>query len=294
LTAASAAPAAVGIDALVERYAALLLDAYGTLVSTTGALPGAIALVERLERTGKPYLVLTNDAAKLPGTAAARYRAFGLPLRSERILGSGLLLDAHFAAHGLAGARCAVLGPADADDHVRRAGGDVVPISAAFDVLVVADQSGFDFLPGMDAALSSLFAAIDAGRPLHVVVPNPDLLYPAAPGRFGFAAGTMALMLEAALARRYPHRPASAFVRLGKPHAPMFEAAVARLGTRDAVMIGDQLETDIRGAAEYGLDTALVRGGVSIVSEAGERTTDAAPGNGACVPRPTYLLRSLL
>lgn len=294
MTASSGSSGSVGIDALVDRYETLLLDAYGTLVDTTGALPGAAALVARMERIGKPYLVLTNDASKLPETAAARYREFGLPLPAERILSSGLLLDAHFSAHGLVGARCAVLGPPDAERHVQRAGGEVVPITASFDVLVLADEKGFDFLPVMDAALSSLCAAIDAGRPLHLVAPNPDLLYPASAGRFGFAAGAMALMIEAALAARYPHRPLPSFVRLGKPHAAMFDAAVARLGTRSAVMIGDQLETDIRGAADYGLDTALVCGGVSLPGEDGVGEATGSATRGRRTVRPTYLLRSLL
>lgn len=285
---------ATTIEALVARYDALLLDAYGTLVDTVGALPGAIALIDRLERESKPYLVLTNDASKLPETAAARYRRFGLRIPPERILSSGLLLDAHFAAHGLQGARCAVLGPPDSAAHVRRAGGTVVPVASTFDVLVLGDESGFDFLAGMDAALSALYAHVDAGHAVHLVVPNPDLVYPASANGYGFAAGSMALLLETALALRYPHRQDLRFVRLGKPHASMFAAATALLGTRDAVMIGDQLDTDIRGAADYGLDTALVAGGVSVAVAAGDSPAIASSARNTASLAPTYLLRSLL
>jgi HAD superfamily hydrolase (TIGR01459 family) len=288
-------PAQTTAGALVDRYDALLLDAYGTLVDTANALPGAVALVDRLEREGKPYLVLTNDASKLPETAARRYGSFGLRVPPERILSSGLLLDAHFAENGWQGARCAVLGPADSAAHVRRAGGEVVPLAAGFEILVLGDESGFDFLAGMDAALSALYRLIDAGRAVHLVVPNPDLVYPAAAGRFGFAAGSMALLLETALARRYPQRPDLRFVRLGKPHASMFSAAVERVGTRRAVMIGDQLDTDILGAAEFGLDTALVAGGVSVSDETPAGGVEAAPSRTHRAGlRPTYLLRSLL
>lgn len=292
MSALAGSPELVTIAALCERYEALLLDAYGTLVDTAQALPGAVALIDRLERSGKPYLVLTNDASKLPETAAARYRSFGLPLAPDRILSSGLLLDAHFAAHGLVGAPCAVLGPADAEAHVRRAGGQVVALADRFEVLVVADEKGFDFLAVMDGALSALCAAIDAGRAVHVVVPNPDLMYPASPGRFGFAAGTMALMLEAALAARYPYRSPPRFVRLGKPHPGIFAAAIARLGVSNAVMIGDQIDTDIRGAADHGLDTALVCGGVS-ESVATVRPASDPIASAGRAAMPTYLLRSL-
>ena len=58
------------IETLIERYDTLLFDAYGVLVHAAGAMPGARALVQRLNR--KPYCVITNDASKLPETAAAR------------------------------------------------------------------------------------------------------------------------------------------------------------------------------------------------------------------------------
>jgi HAD superfamily hydrolase (TIGR01450 family) len=250
------------IDALLDRYEAFLFDAYGVLVHAAGALPGAPDLLERLNRERRPYLIVTNDASKLPATAAARYQGFGLPIDASRMLSSGMLLAAHFAVEGLHGRRCAVLGPPDSASYVADAGGALVDPDAPFDVLVIGDESGFPFLDWSDAALSSLFRSIDAGRAVHLVVPNPDLIYPGGAG-FGFAAGTMAHMFEGALALRYPHRPDLRFVRLGKPNRPIFDEAVRRLGTADAVMVGDQLETDIKGARAAGLDAVWIETGVT-------------------------------
>jgi len=276
--------ARISIDDLVARYEGLLLDALGVLVAEGAALPGAAELVARLNDSGKPYLVVTNDASKLPETASARFRALGLDIGPARILGSGMLLAPHFAAHGLAGKRVAVLGPPGSVRYVELAGGRPVSWDGDFDVLVIGDESGFPFLEGVDTALSSLFRMLDQGRPVHLVVPNPDLVYPRAGGEFGIAAGSMALMFEAALALRYPGRADLAFVRLGKPHAAIYAEALARLGTRNAVMIGDQLETDIRGARAFGLDAALVEGGVSRYDAA------ATPPE----RQPTWLLGSLV
>ena len=91
----------ISADDLVDRYSVLLLDAYGVLVHGGGALPGAVEFIDGLNRIGKPYYVLTNDTAKLPATAAARYRGFGLDLDSDRIISAGTLLQKHFADHGL-------------------------------------------------------------------------------------------------------------------------------------------------------------------------------------------------
>ena len=268
---------------LIERYEVLLLDAYGVLVHGNGALPGAAEFIELLNRSGKPYYLLTNDVAKLPATAAARYRSFGLALDPEHIISAGALLKEYFADHDLAAKRCRVLGPVDSLRYVEMAGGEVVGAGEDFEVLVVADESGFPFLETVDQVLTALFARVDRGLPLALVLPNPDLIFPTGTASFGLAAGSIALILEAALRLRYPHREELRFARLGKPHSMLFETALQRCGSRHMVMVGDQLQTDIRGANAFGIDSVLVTGGVSAAAL-------ALPGDG---PLPTYILESL-
>ena len=268
------------IDELVERYTALLFDAYGVLSYSVGALPGAVELIDRLNRMGKPYYVLTNDSSALPESRAARYRKVGLNVDAERIITSGSLLKGYFAERGLSGARCAVLGTEDSAEYVRLAGGEVVASADGFDVLVVGDQAGFPFVNGVDAALSALFGMFDAGDAPRLLLPNPDLVYPNDDG-FGIASGSVALIIEAALRQRYPERGIE-FERLGKPNGAIFEAALELTGTRDMVMLGDTLETDIRGANAFGIDSALVAGGVT-----------PADGLDVAADAPTYLVRGL-
>ena len=270
----------VTIDELVDRYSALLFDAYGVLSYSVGALPGAAELIDRLNRMGKPYYVLTNDASALPESRAARYRKVGLNVAAERIITSGNLLKGYFTENALSGARCAVLGTEDSAEFVRLAGGEVVPAADSFDVLVVADQSGFPFECGVNAVLTSLFEMFDAGEEPKLLLPNPDLVYPNDDG-FGMASGSVALIIEAALRQRYPER-ALEFERLGKPNGAIFEAALRLTGTRDMVMLGDTLETDIRGANAFGIDSALVAGGVT-----------PADGLKGAVDVPTYWIRGL-
>jgi len=253
----------ISIDALVSRYEVLLLDAYGVLVHSTGALPGAIDLTHRLQALRKPFFVLTNDASKLPTTAAERFQRYGLAVEADDIITSGSLLTDYFTTHGLHGASCVVLGPADSARYVELAGGRVVRAGESFDVLVVADESGFPFLDTLDAVLSSLCKALEEGRSMHLILPNPDLIYPKAHGEFGVAAGSIATMLESALSARYPLRSDLRFARLGKPHSALFSEALRRSGTRNMVMVGDQLETDIKGAAGFGIDSAWISSAVT-------------------------------
>jgi len=283
----SDSPAGVALADLLGRYDGLLIDAYGVLVDGRGALPGAPELLAELHRRSLPYLIVTNDASRRATTNAARLQRFGLPVTPEHILSSGDLLVPHFAARGLAGARCLVLGTDDSRITVAEAGGAVCPIDPAadYDAVVVCDDSGFPFLDGINAALSALFRALDAGRAPELVLPNPDLVYPAGDGAYGFTSGGIALLLEAALERRYPERtPPARFTRLGKPHRPLFDQAMRRLGSARLLMIGDQLETDIAGALGAGLDAALLATGPGVT-----RWQRAVPGDVV----PTYLLDSL-
>ncbi len=273
----------VGIETLIERYEVILLDAYGVLVNSDGPLPGASALLDRLSRTGRPYYVLTNDATKPAPLAVNRYRSFGLAITADLIISSGMLLAGYFRQHQLEGAACCVLGPEGSVYYAEQAGGRIVAPDDLFDVLIVADQTGFPFLEAIDAALSSLIRRIDAGGAVHLLLPNPDLIYPSPTG-FGITSGSVALILEAALRLRYPRRDDLRFTALGKPEPALFAEAARRSGSSDMVMIGDQLATDIAGAQAFGIDSALLLGGVS--------ADDGRLDTSSC--RPTYLLHSLL
>lgn len=273
------------VSALLERYDVFFLDAYGVLVSAEGSLPHAAEFLQTLTARKKTWMILSNDASRSPQTCSASYARKGLQIEPERVLTSGMLIENHFQERGLRGARTIVLGTPDSADYVRKAGGVVVPADDDnAEVLVVADDDGFDFLPTMNAAVSTLFRRIDRKQQTHLLLPNPDIVFPMGPGRVGITAGAIAAAIEACLDLRDAdgrHR----FVGLGKPHTPIFKAAQARCGNPDprrTVMLGDQLATDVRGAHDAGLDVALLLTGVS-------RAEDIAGSSW----KPTWILNSL-
>ena len=131
-------------------------------------------------------------------------------------------------------------------------------------VCVLADDDGYEFLKTINDVLSVLFRRLERGQQTHLLLPNPDLVYPREAGGVGAAAGSVAALIETALTLRDPSR-SHCFVPLGKPHAPLFEAAMEKLGLVDkrrVVMVGDQLSTDIRGAAAFAIDSILVLSGI--------------------------------
>jgi HAD superfamily hydrolase (TIGR01450 family) len=251
----------ITIGALLDQYEGILLDAYGVLVDGSGALPSTPALFAELRRRGTPFAIVTNDASRKAETYVRRFAGYGIAVEPERFVTSGSLLPAYFRR--IAGARTLVLGTEDSFDFVREGGG--VPVVVApgveIDAVAICDDAGTPFLDGIEISLSAIVRAIEAGRRPALVVSNPDLVYPKGGGELGFTAGAMALLVEAALARRYPQANL-VFDKLGKPEPLLFTEAARRLGiaTDRLVMIGDQLETDIAGARAAGIATALLAG----------------------------------
>ena len=252
---------------LIAAYDVILLDAYGVLVDHDGVLPGAARLIGRLNTSGHAYFLVSNSASKLPERAATDYARRGLAIPAERIVSAGSMLVEFFSERGWSGRRTCVLGTGDSRALARAASAvvlamDDVRAGVDFEVLVLADQAFNPFWETFDGVLGSLFRRLDAGSEVDLVLPNPDLIYPRA-GGFGFTSGSLALMLERVLAQRYPGRAGLTFTALGKPEPGMFREALRRAGGGRAVMIGDQLETDVAGARRAGIDSALLRGGVS-------------------------------
>ncbi len=245
---------------LLDRYDGVLLDVFGVLLDASGALPGARELIAELTRRGKPFAIVTNDASRSPATYVERFARLGISVGEDRIVTSGSLLPARLRRLG-DGVRTCVLGTEDSLAYALAGG--VVPVALApgmeIDALAVCDDDGFDFLPGVELALSAVVRAVEAGRRPALILPNPDLVYPKGGGELGFTAGAIALMIEAVLARRFPAQRL-VFEHLGKPEPYLFSEAARRLGVSRLVMIGDQLETDIAGARAAGLDAALLAG----------------------------------
>ncbi|MEO8843687.1 MAG: HAD-IIA family hydrolase [Kofleriaceae bacterium] len=294
-------PTAIHIADLLDRHAGVLLDVYGVLFDARGPLPGAAALLAELDRRGTPFRIVTNDASRSQTTYAARFASHAITVAPERFVTSGSLLPAYIRTHGLVGARMLVLGTTDSVAFARAGGAlaltlpaaaagprrladtntndDTEPVGMPFvegddlDAIAVCDDDGFDFLRGVELALSAIVRAVEAGKSPALILPNPDLVYPKGGGELGFTAGAIALLLEAALARRFPGR-ALRFVHLGKPEPLLFTTAARQLELppERLVMIGDQLETDIAGARAAGCACALLAG-VSSWAHARETST---------------------
>jgi HAD superfamily hydrolase (TIGR01450 family) len=253
-------PREISMAELLLMHSEVLFDAYGVLVDGAGALPHAAATIAELKRRNTPFAVVTNDASRSARRCATRFASLGIEVDASQIVTSGQLIADYFALHQLHGARALVLGTDDSHDYLRAAGATCCELKSGMEVdaIVICDDAGFSFLAGAELALSAAIRQLDAGHSIHLVLPNPDVVYPKSAGEFGFTAGAIALMIEHALARRYPQL-APRFARLGKPSPSLLQRGAHITGGRP-IMIGDQMDTDIAAAHAASLPSALVAG----------------------------------
>lgn len=296
-------PTFITFPEVIARYDAILLDAYGVLIHHTGAIPGTAAVIDALNTQHKLYYVLTNDSSRLPEAAARRYVQLGLNISVEKIITSGMMIAPYFATHNLQNAPCVVLGTNDTRAYVTHAGGALIDLAHARDaeVIVIGDDTGFEFLPAMNAIITALYTRADRGTSTQLLLPNPDLTYPQSVDSYGLASGSFGWLLATAMRNRYGTATDALLhvVQLGKPERGMFDLATTRAtaalknSPRDSaanlppprlVMIGDQLGTDILGGNRAGIDTILVATGVT-------KFTDDLQFEGAT---PTFVMEQLL
>ena len=105
-------------------------------------------------------------------------------------------------------------------------------------------------------------------RGARLLATNPDNWCPVSSEKTRPGAGAIAAFLEASTGRRAHY--------LGKPHGYMFHRARRKLNElalsppNRVVMIGDTMETDIRGAFEAGMESYLVLSGSTQIEGVGD------------------------
>lgn len=257
----------VRADQLSESFDGFLFDAYGVLVHSEGVLPGAAQFLAHLRAQGKPFRVVSNDASTTQEAKVARWAQWGLELEPSELLTPWQVLASPLAPLDLSGVPCFLIGTPLSQRMLRSVGARLADAEEPIGALVIADERDESLWEKLDQGLSRAVAAWRQGGRPHLVLMNPDLVYPSARG-FGLTAGSLALMIEAAL-QRLLAEPLS-FVPIGKPQPYLFQLGLRSLGLPPGrvVMIGDQWETDILGSRGVGLAAALVGTGVTPLSKA--------------------------
>ncbi|MCY4009492.1 MAG: HAD-IIA family hydrolase [Anaerolineaceae bacterium] len=227
---------------------ALILDMDGVLWRGEEALPGLAEFFTAARARGLPCALATNNSARAPASYVGKLAKMGVAdFPSTHILTSGTVTLAHLREHFPAATALHVLGGDGLREILSAAGFRLVEREAAAVVVGLDRHVSY-------RKLTNAMRCLQEGAAF--IATNQDSSYPTPEG---LAPGAGSLVAALAYASGRPP------TNIGKPAAPLFQAALAVLGTRAArtLMIGDRLETDILGAADIGMPTALVMTGVT-------------------------------
>lgn len=229
------------------------------------------AALTRHRRSGGIVILVTNSPRSNAGVEK-QLRGIGVdPESHDGIVTSGDVTQELMRQH--AGGKVFHLGPSR--DHSIYDGTGVARV-AVEEAHAILCTGLFDDL---NDELSEYHPLLDDlhRRGLVMICANPDKIV---------KKGERILYCAGKLAELYAAR-GGAVLMAGKPYAPIYDLALAeacRLGNRrversDVLAIGDGPETDIRGAADYGLAALLVAEGVTDASQglqAAEETVQRA------------------
>ncbi len=249
----------------------LLVDLDGVVYRGRIPVPGVADVLRARAVAGDRIIYVTNNSSRHRDDYRAQLTELGLPLRDDDSIVTAARATAVLLADRLPRPRaCLVLGGRGLERELRDVGLRVVPptdrgLAAGPDVVVV----GVDFRL-THARLSITADAVRRGA--LFVATNRDPLYPAADGRLLAGAGAIVGAVSVA-ARREPD------IFVGKPEAPLFEAAAEIAGERvqDAVVIGDNVLADIAGARAVGARSILMLTGVTTAEMAAALPDDERP-----------------
>jgi glycerol-1-phosphatase len=251
---------------LAARYDALLFDLDGVIYRGDEVVEGAPETIEAVRKAGVNVVFLTNNSSRTPEHVAGKLVRLGVKTDASEVMTSAVATADVLARRG--GGAAYVIGGEGVTQALIDAGIDVADGQPPWvDLVVVGIDDDFTY-----ARLRTASVLVQRGAKL--VATNADRTFPAAGGELWPGAGALVAALEASTGVKAEV--------IGKPYAPLFEAALRRSGGSTPLVIGDRLDTDIAGATALGWDSMLVLSGVSTETE-----LTGSPF------RPTYVARDV-
>lgn len=241
------------LDDLAANYSAILCDVWGVVHNGVRAFPQACDALARMRGQGRRVVLLTN-APRLSSGVIAQIRGLGVPDAAwDAVVTSGDVTR-DLIAEGPR--RVFHLGP---ERDLQLFDGLDVELVEEFEAAAVVCTGLFDDeteTPDDYAAMLQRFRS----RNLPMICANPDIVV---------ERGDRMIWCSGALARDYGQMGGRTMIA-GKPHAPIYRAAMARLNdlpgpaleTSGVLAIGDGMLTDIKGAVNAGIDALYVSGGI--------------------------------
>ena len=218
----------------------------GVLVHEGTPVPGAQEFIAALERSGKRYLVLTNNSIFTSRDLQARLRNAGIAVPASAIWTSALA-TAQFLDSQRPNGSAHVVGEAGLTTALHDIG--YVLTDSDPDYVVLGETRTYSF-----ESITRAIRLINNGA--RFIATNPDPTGPSNEGALPATGAVAALITKATGVEPY-------FV--GKPNPLMMRSALNAVNghSETTAMVGDRMATDVVSGIEAGLETILVLSGVT-------------------------------
>lgn len=241
------------VDALAEKYPVILSDVWGVVHNGIEAFRPAVDALLRMKQQGKAVVLITN-APRPHGPVEEQLRSLGVPDEAyDCVVTSGDVTRDLISA----GPRKIFhIGP---DRDMTLYDGLDVEVVEEFEAAGVVCTGLYDDNTETPEDYAELLQRLRA-RNLPFICANPDIVV---------ERGDTMIYCAGALARDYGQLGGRTLIA-GKPHYPIYDASLAaaakvlgrEVGVKDALAIGDGVMTDVKGAANMGIDLLFVTDGI--------------------------------
>ncbi len=223
-----------------------LIDLDGTMYRGTKIIPEAKVFLDYLLANELPFLFLTNNAKRTKQQNVEHMEKMGYTgIKPEHFFTSSMAA-ARYVAKRFAGRRAQYVGQDGLKEALLDEGFTIEDERVDF-VFVGLDTSG-DYMKYSGVLKYLLNGA-------RLIGTNSDRLLAQADG-FSIGNGSIVAMFEYACGQVSP--------KIGKPYQPILEECLEKyhLQKQDVIMVGDNLETDIKLGSDGGVETVFVTSGV--------------------------------
>ena len=238
----------------LKEFEAVVFDLDGCIYVGKRVVPGAPRVVERLRDLNKSVIFVTNNATKTPEGFASKLRGLGIKASGDDVLTSATA-TAVFMSEKFGKCNVFPIGGRGLTDELRKQGHRIISINRIDRADSVVACLDFQFTYKKLHAASS---AILSGN--RFIATNVD---PVVPVEDGFMPGAGAIVSAIVTAtNKEPYV-------VGKPSRYILDLASKKLGVspKETVIVGDRLDTDIKGGNETGAFTILVLSGATTLKK---------------------------
>jgi 4-nitrophenyl phosphatase len=219
-------------------------DLDGVIWAGEEPMPGALELIAALREAGRQVVFLSNNSGWTAAGLAEKLTQMGIAATAENVV-SPVGAAGDFLLQQYGRVRVLVSGLPALADSLQAVGHTPVSDPNLAEAVVMGRDFDFNY-----ERLALVCRAVDRGIPFIAL--NKDVRLPIEGGGWAPGLGAMVAAVVAATGRE-PQL-------VGKPSPLLFEAAMARMGTRpsESVMVGDTPAADIAGGLRAGMWTVLV------------------------------------